>query len=124
VVYLRPTRIGLSLMSQRPYKTLSRKERCCYEQFEHQTEPHEDWKKKSSPRFKKKEFKTSIFKNYRKDSRMSLPTQSVYQKNFPSQSGNKPFGSAKGNTDNTKRKPLKCWGCREEHLLRDFPHRQ
>jgi hypothetical protein len=27
-------------------------------------------------------------------------------------------------TDNPKREPLKCWGCREEHLLRDCPHRQ
>jgi hypothetical protein len=25
-----------------------------------------------------------------------LPTKSVYQQNFPSQSGNKPFGSAPG----------------------------
>jgi hypothetical protein len=55
---------------------------------------------------------------------MSLPTKSVYQHNFPSQSGNKPFGSAPGKTDNTKREPLKCWGCGEEHLLRDFPHRK
>jgi hypothetical protein len=55
---------------------------------------------------------------------MSLPTKSVYQQNFPSQSGNKPFGSAPGKTDNTKREPLKCWGCGEEHLLRDFPHRK
>jgi hypothetical protein len=28
------------------------------------------------------------------------------------------------NTDNPKREPMKCWGCGEEHLLRDFPHRQ
>jgi hypothetical protein len=55
---------------------------------------------------------------------MSLPTKSVNQQNFPSQSGNKPFGSAPGRTDNTKREPLKCWGCGEEHLLRDFPHRK
>ena len=26
--------------------------------------------------------------------------------------------------DNPTREPLKCWGCREEHLLRDCPHRQ
>jgi hypothetical protein len=100
------------------------KARYCYEQFESQTEPREDWKKKSSLGFKKKGFKSSIFKNYRKGSRMSLPTRSVYQQNFPSQSGNKPFGSTPGKTDNPKREPLKCWGCREEHLLRDFPHRQ
>jgi hypothetical protein len=55
---------------------------------------------------------------------MSLPTKSVYQQNFPSQSGNKPFGVAPGKIDNTKREPMKCWGCGEEHLLRDCPHRQ
>jgi hypothetical protein len=48
----------------------------------------------------------------------------MYQYNFPSQSGNKPFGSVLGKTDNTKREPLKCWGYGEEHLLRDNPHRQ
>jgi hypothetical protein len=26
--------------------------------------------------------------------------------------------------DNPKKEPLKCWGCGEEHLLRDCPHRQ
>jgi hypothetical protein len=55
---------------------------------------------------------------------MSFPTQSVHQWNFPSQSGNKPFGSTRGRIDNPKKEPLKCWGCGEEHLLRDFPHRQ
>jgi hypothetical protein len=79
------------------------------------------FKKKSSSGFKKKGFKSSRFKNYGKDSRMSLPTRSVYQQNFPSQSGNKPFGATSGKTDNPKRKPLKCWGCGEEHLLRDCP---
>jgi hypothetical protein len=74
--------------------------------------------------FKKKWFKSSIFKNHGKISKLSLPIKSVYQKKFPSQSGNKPFGSAPGNTDNKKRKPLKCWGCGEEHLLRDCPHRK
>jgi hypothetical protein len=55
---------------------------------------------------------------------MSLPTKSVYQQNFPSQSGNKPFGVASSKVDNTKREPLKCWGCGEEHQLRDFPYRK
>jgi hypothetical protein len=55
---------------------------------------------------------------------MSLPTKSVYQQNFPSHSGNKPFGAARFKTDNTKREPLKCWGCGEEHLLRDCPYRK
>jgi hypothetical protein len=27
-------------------------------------------------------------------------------------------------TDNLKREPLKCWGCGEEHLLRNCPCRQ
>jgi hypothetical protein len=48
--------------------------------------------------------------------------KSVYQQNFPSQSINKPFGEAPGKTNNTKREPLKCWGCGEEHLLRDCPY--
>jgi hypothetical protein len=74
--------------------------------------------------FKKKGFKSSRFKNHGKIFKMSLPTKSVYQQNFPSQSGNKPFGSAPGKTDNTKREPLKCWGCGEEHMQRDCPHRK
>jgi hypothetical protein len=55
---------------------------------------------------------------------MSFPTRSVHKKNFPSQSGHKPFGSTPGKIDNPKREPLKCWGCGEEHLLRDCLHRQ
>jgi hypothetical protein len=74
--------------------------------------------------FKEKGFKSSRFKNHKKISKMSLPTKSVYHHNFLSYSSNKPFGSAPGNTNNTKREPLKCWGCGKEHLLRDFPYRQ
>ena len=55
---------------------------------------------------------------------MSFPTWSVHQQNFPSQSGNNPFRSTQGKIDNPKREPLKCWGCGEEHLLRDCLHRQ
>jgi hypothetical protein len=69
-------------------------------------------------------FKSLRFKNYRKDFRIILHTRSVYQKNFPSRSGNKPFGATPRRTDNPKKEPLKCWGCGEEHLLRDCPHRQ
>jgi signal recognition particle subunit SEC65 len=101
-----------------------RKARYCYEKFKNKAEPHKDWKKKSKLGFKKKGFKSSRFKNHGKKSKMILPTKSVYQQNFPSQSGNKPFGSALGKTDNTKKEPLKCWGCGEEHLLRDYPHRK
>jgi hypothetical protein len=55
---------------------------------------------------------------------MNFPTQSVLQQNFPSSGGNKTSGPIPVKTDNPKREPLKCWGCREEHLLRDCPHRQ
>ena len=61
-----------------------RKARHFYEHFESKTRPHKDWKKKGSSGFQKKGFKSSIFKNYGKDSRGSLPARSVYQKNFPS----------------------------------------
>jgi hypothetical protein len=98
--------------------------RYCYEQFRNKTGSQEDWKKRSSSGLKKKGFKSSIFKNYGKGFRMSLPTRSVYQKNFPSQSGNKPFKTTPGKTDNLKKEPLKCWGCGEDHRLRDCPHRQ
>jgi hypothetical protein len=74
--------------------------------------------------FKKKGFKPSRFKNLGESSRMSLPSRSVYQQNFPSQSGNKPFRETPSKTNNAKREPLKCLGCEEEHLLRDCPHRQ
>jgi hypothetical protein len=95
-----------------------------YEKFKNKTELHEDWKKKSTSRFKKKGFKPSRFKSYGKGYRMSLPAKSVYQQNSPSQSGNKPFGVALGKHDNTKREPLKYWGCGEEHLLRGFTYRK
>jgi hypothetical protein len=101
-----------------------RKARYCYEQLGHRTEPREGWKQKNSSGFQKKGFKSPKFKNYKKDSRMSFPTRSVHQQNFPSQSGNKPFGSTPGKIDNPKKEPLKCWGCGEGHLLRDCPHRQ
>jgi hypothetical protein len=100
------------------------KVRYFYEKFKSKTEPCEDWKKKNNSEFKKKEFKSSIFKNPGKSSRMSLLARSVYQQNFPSQSGNKPFRATPSKTDNTERENLKCWSCGEEHLLRDFPHRQ
>jgi hypothetical protein len=101
-----------------------RKARYCHEQFGHRTEPREGWKQKNSSEFQKKGFKSPRFKNYKKNSRMSFPAQSVHQQNFPSLGGNKLSGSAPVKTDNPKREPLKCWGCGEEHLLRDCPHRQ
>jgi hypothetical protein len=55
---------------------------------------------------------------------MILPARSMYQQNFPSQSGNKPFITAPSKTDNTKREPLKCWGYGEEHLMEDCLHRK
>jgi hypothetical protein len=79
------------------------KARYFYEQFKSKTEPHEDWKKKNNSGFKKKGFKPSKFKNLGKRYRRSLPTKSVYQQNFPSQSGNKPFREAPSKIDNMKR---------------------
>jgi hypothetical protein len=99
-----------------------RKARYCYEHLGHRTEPHEGWKPKNSSGFHKKGFKSPRFKDYKKNSRMSFPARSVHQLNFPSLSGNKLSGSAPVKTDNPKREPLKCWGCGEEHLLRDCPH--
>jgi hypothetical protein len=55
---------------------------------------------------------------------MSLPARSVYQQNFPSHSGNKPFREAPSNTNNSTREALKCLGCGEKHFLRDSLHRQ
>jgi hypothetical protein len=55
---------------------------------------------------------------------MNYPAQSVLQQNFPSVDGNKNSGPIPVKTNNPKREPLKCWGCGEEHLLRDYPHRQ
>jgi hypothetical protein len=101
-----------------------RKARYCYEQFRNKTKPRKEWNNKNSSGFKKRGFKSSIFKNYWKGYKMRLPTRSVYQQNFPSHSGNKPFGETLGKNDNPKKEPLKCWGCGEEHLLRDCPHRQ
>jgi hypothetical protein len=101
-----------------------RKVRYCHEQPGHRTKPREGWKQKNSSGFQKKGFKSPRFKNYKKNSRMSFPARSVHQQNFPSLGGNKPSGSAPGKIDNPKRESLKCWGCGEEHLVRDCPHRQ
>jgi hypothetical protein len=79
------------------------KARYFYEKFKNKPEPHKDWKKKSILGFKKKAFKSSRFKNHGKIYKMSLPTKSVYHNNFPSQSGNKPFGASPGKIDSTKR---------------------
>jgi hypothetical protein len=38
--------------------------------------------------------------------------------------GNKTSGPIAVKTNNLKKEPLKCWGCGEENLLRDCPHRQ
>jgi hypothetical protein len=43
---------------------------------------------------------------------------------FSISSGNKPTESVAGKPREPWKGPLKCWGCREEHLLRDCPHRQ
>jgi hypothetical protein len=84
-----------------------RKVRYCYEQFGNKTRPHEDWKKGSSSGFRKKGFKSLIFKNYGKYSRRRIHTGSVYQQNFPSQSGNKPYKTVPEKTDNLKKEPIK-----------------
>jgi hypothetical protein len=55
---------------------------------------------------------------------MNFPARSVLQQNFPSVDGSKTSGPIPVNTNNPKKEPLKCWGCGEEHLLRDYPHRQ
>jgi hypothetical protein len=83
-----------------------------------------DGNRKNSSRFQKRGIKSLGFKNYKKNPRMSFPAQSMHQQNFPSLSGNKTSGPISVKTDNPKREPLKCWGCGEEHLLRDCPHRQ
>jgi hypothetical protein len=100
------------------------KARYCYEQMESKTRPHKAWKKMNSLGFQKKRFNSSRVKNYGKYSRGSLPARSVYQQNFPSQSGNKLFQIAPKKTDNLNKEPLKCWGCGENHKLRDCPHRK
>jgi hypothetical protein len=48
----------------------------------------------------------SIFKNHGKSSRMSLPTRSLYHKNFPPLSGNKPFRTTPSKIDNKNKKTL------------------
>jgi hypothetical protein len=101
-----------------------RKATYCHEQFGHRAEPREGWKQKNSSRFQKRGIKSPGFKNYKKNPRMSFPARSMHQQNFPSLSGNKTSGPISVKTDNPKREPLKCWGCGEEHLLRDCPHRQ
>jgi hypothetical protein len=83
VGYLRTTRTRIEFDEPKTLEDIIRKARYCYEQFGHQTEPHKDWKQKNSVGFKKKGFKSPRFKNYRKDSRMSLPTQSVHQRISP-----------------------------------------
>jgi hypothetical protein len=99
-----------------------RKATYCQEQYGHRAKPREGWKQKNSSRFQKKGIKSLEFKNYKKNPRMNFPSQSVLQQNFPSSGGSKISGPVPVKTDNPKREPLKCWGCGEEHVLRDCPH--
>jgi hypothetical protein len=101
-----------------------RKATYCHEQYRHRAESHGDWKQKSGSRFQKKGNKSSGFKNYKNNPRMNFPTWSVLQQNFPSGDGNKTSRPILVKTNNPKKEPLKCWGYGEEHLLRDYPHRQ
>jgi hypothetical protein len=55
---------------------------------------------------------------------MNYPSWSVLQQNFPLVDGKKTSGPILVKTNNPKKEPLKCWGCREEHLPRDYPRRQ
>jgi hypothetical protein len=55
---------------------------------------------------------------------MNFLARSVLQQSFPSSDGNKTSRPIPVKIDNPKREPMKCWGCGEEHLLRDCPHRQ
>jgi hypothetical protein len=101
-----------------------RKATYCHEQYGHRAESRGDWRQKSGSKFQKKGIKSSGFKSYKKNPRMNFPTRSVLQQNFPSSDGNKTSGPIPVKTNNPKKEPLKCWGCGEEHLLRDCPHRQ
>jgi hypothetical protein len=100
-----------------------RKAKYCLEQYGHRTESRGDWRQKSGSIFKKKGIKSSGFKNYKKNPRMKFPSHSVLQQNFSSVDGSKTSGPILVKTNNPKKEPLKCWGCGEEHLLRDCPHR-
>ena len=51
-----------------------RKAKYFYEQLGNQIEPREGWKQKNSSGFQKKGFKSRRFKNYKRDSKMSVPT--------------------------------------------------
>jgi hypothetical protein len=101
-----------------------RKATYCHEQYGHRAESRGDWRKKSGSKFWKKGIKSSGFKNYKKNPRMNYPARSVLQQNFPSSDENKTSGPIPVKTNNPKKEPLKCWGCGEEHLPRDCPHRK
>jgi hypothetical protein len=56
---------------------------------------------------------------------LSLVIQAeVCTKKFPSQSGNRLVEQEREKVEEPKKGPLQCWGCREAHILRYFPHRQ
>jgi hypothetical protein len=101
-----------------------RKETYCHEQYRHRAESRGDWKQKNGSKFQNKGRKSSGLRNYKKNHKMNFPTRSVLRQNFPSVDGNKTSGPIPVKTNNPKKEPLKCWGCREEHLLRDCLHRQ
>jgi hypothetical protein len=46
------------------------------------------------------------------------------QQNYPTQSWNEPTEPTKEKLEEQKKGPLKCWGCGEAHMLREFPHRK
>jgi hypothetical protein len=101
-----------------------RKEKRCYDRSKHEMEHNKVWKKKEKMGLKRKGFKSSIFNNYGKNIKSSFPTRSAQHQKFPTQSENKTFGPATQNFEDPKKGPLRCWGCGEENMLRDFPHRK
>jgi hypothetical protein len=72
---------------------------------------------------KKKGFKPSRFRNHGKGSKIRLPTNTMYQHNFPSAGRNKPCGSIQGNTDDKRREPLEFWGCEKKNFRWNAPIR-
>jgi hypothetical protein len=124
VDYLRTIRIELNLMSQRLKKTLFERQPIVMNSLGIEKNLTKDGNRRIVHVFRKRGIKSPGFKNYKKNPRMNFPSWSMHQQNFPSLSGNKTSGPISVKTDNPKREPLKCWGCGEEHLLIDCPHRQ
>ena len=101
-----------------------RKERLCYEKFKGKNEQAKNLQKEekgdSSGKRKKPKYLKKFGRNHQRNKFNKTGENQTAQSQTRSKQMN---GNNKRDGTVKMREHLKCWGCGEPHLLRDFPHR-